>query len=245
MTSKDQKKVRYAIVGAGHIAQFAFMPGVKHTGNSELTALITGDPEKATKLAEKYNIAHSFSYEEYDAFLKSGVADAVYIALPNSMHKNFTIPALEAGIHVLLEKPMAASVQECEAINEAAARSTAKLMIAYRLHFEPANLKALELVRSGEIGQARLFSSVFSQKVSPDNHRAKMGFWAGAVADMGPYPINAARTLFGAEPLTVWAAGSHRSALPSETPDTVSVVLTFPRCENCTIHGQLCGAGNG
>ena len=225
------KKVRYGIVGGGHISQFAMMPGIKHTGNSKLTALVTGDPVKADKLAKKYGIKNSFSYEQYADFVKSGTADAVYVALPNSMHKEFVIPALKAEIHVLLEKPMATSERECDEINAAAAKSGAKLMIAYRLHFEPANLRVLELVRSGRIGAPRIFNSVFSQKISPDNHRAKMGYWAGVAADMGPYPINAARALFGAEPISIWATGSNRGVLPDDTPDTVTVVMNFPNAQ--------------
>jgi predicted dehydrogenase len=201
----QQKKIRYAVVGAGWISQAAFMPGVKHTGNSELTALVTGDPKKAKELAKKYEIPKTYTYEQYGELLKSGEIDAVYLALPNDLHTEYTVRTLEAGIHVLLEKPMAPTEAECQAIIDAAEKSGAKLMIAYRLHFEPGNLKAVEAIRSGQIGEARLFSSVFCQNVSSSNHRADPKHWAGPLQDMGPYPINAARYLFQDEPIDVFA----------------------------------------
>ena len=102
------RKVRYAVVGGGWISQAAFMPGVGQTGNSEMTALVTGDPVKAEKLAALYGLK-SYHYDDYDRLLASDEIDAIYLALPNDQHEKFAVPALEAGIHVLLEKPMAVS----------------------------------------------------------------------------------------------------------------------------------------
>lgn len=221
-------RVRYAVVGGGWIAQAALMPGVAGTGNSELVGLVTGDPEKGKVLAQQYGFAHVWPYERYDEMLASPDVDAVYLALPNEMHLAYAVPALEAGLHLLLEKPMAVSEEECRRIEAAAEASGARLMIAYRLHFEPATLEAIRIVRSGEIGDPRLFTSAFSQHVSAENHRAKQGFWAGPVADMGPYPINAARNLFGAEPTEVWAVGAMNPDMPFEFDDTVNVTMRFP-----------------
>lgn len=144
------------------------------------------------------------------------------------MHRDFTVPALEAGRHVLLEKPMATSVEDCEAIIRAAQAANARLMIGYRLHFEPGTLDAIARVRRGEIGDPRLFSAVFGQHVAPDDHRAHHGFWAGPVPDMGPYPINAARALFGDEPVAVSARGALRPDSPFDFDETVAVTLDFP-----------------
>ena len=221
-------KVRYAIVGAGWIAQAAMMPGVAHTGNSEMVALVTGHEEKAKKLGEEYGIAKTYSYDEYDAMLTSGEVDAVYLALPNFDHVEYAVKTLEAGIHLLLEKPMAVSVEECERIIAAAKKTGAKLMVAYRLHHEPGTLAAIEKVRDGEIGRVRFFNSSFSQQVSGQNHRAKHGFWAGPVADMGPYPLNEVRNLFGAEPIEVFATGVCTDPERFNFDDTVAVTLKFP-----------------
>ncbi len=221
-------RVRYAVVGAGWISQAALMPAVAGTGNSELVGLVSGDPEKAQALAARYALEHVWSYEQYGEMLASGAVDAIYLALPNDMHLAYAAPALEAGLHVLLEKPMAVSEGECRAIEDAAEAGGGRLMIAYRLHFEPATLEAIRIVRSGEIGDPRVFTSTFSQHVAAANHRATNGFWAGPVADMGPYPINAARNLFGSEPTEVWAIGSMNPDMPFDFDDTVSVTMRFP-----------------
>jgi len=220
-------KVRYAVVAAGWISQTALLPGVEHTGNSEVTTIVTGHEYKAEVLAEKYpSIKHSYSYEEYDEFLRANVADAVYLATPNWDHVEFAIKTLEAGLHLLLEKPMAVSVEQCQQIIKASQKTGAKLMVAYRLHFEPGTLKALKRVRKGELGKLRYFNSSFSQPVSALNHRAKSGYWAGPVPDMGPYPINMVRTLFGAEPIEVYATGWNTDA-KFNFEDTVAVTLKF------------------
>ena len=223
-------KVRYAVVGAGWIAQEDFMPGVAKTGNSVMTALVTGDPKKARELSEKYGIEHTCGYDGFDALLKSGKVDAIYLATPNTMHRDFTIRALAAGIHVLCEKPMAPTIEDCRAMIEAGKKSNAKLMIAYRLHFEEATLEAIETARNGKLGQPRIFSSIFTQQVEPSNHRTKGDKWAGPLPDMGPYPINGVRNLFGAEPIeafgrTASAKGDERF---TEVPEMVNVWLRFP-----------------
>ncbi len=189
-------KVRYAVVGVGWISQAAFMPGVEHTGNSEMVALVSGHQEKAEKVGEKYGIKKHVSYEEFGTLLASGDVDAVYLATPNFDHVELAVQTLDAGVHLLLEKPMAVSVEECERIIAASEKSGAKLMLAYRLHHEPGTLKAIERVREGEIGRVKFFNSSFAQQVSGQNHRAKQGYWAGPVPDMGPYPSQ-----HGSEPL--------------------------------------------
>ncbi len=218
-------KIRYAVVGAGWISQGAFMPGIGQTTNSELAAVVTSDPGKIEGLGELYDIK-GCTYEEYDTLLTSGTIDAVYIATPNFRHREFAEPALKAGIHVLLEKPMAASLDDAEAIEAAAKASGARLMVAYRLHCEPGTLAIVELVRKGEIGAPRYFTSTFSQTVKATNHRATSGYWAGPVPDMGAYPINAVRNFFEAEPISVMAFGS-RTDRDLGCEDTVSVMMKF------------------
>jgi predicted dehydrogenase len=224
------KKVRYAVVGAGDIAQAAMMPGIAHTGNSELVTIVTGDPEKARALAERYDLKDTYSYGQFDALLASGTIDAVYLATPNWRHAEFAIPALRAGIHVLSEKPLEISVAQGEAIAAAAAASKAKLMVAYRLHFEPGTLNAIERIRAGEIGEPIAFTSCFTQMVDPANHRARSGIEAGPLFDMGPYPINAIRYLFGAEPVAVESAVGirHADAGLGDLDDTIAVRLRMP-----------------
>ena len=226
----EDRKVRYAIVGLGSISQEAMMPGVEHTGNSRIAALVTGDPTKAKDLAATYKVDRTYSYDQFDQLLRSGEIDAIYLGTPNWRHAEFAVPALKAGIHVLLEKPMEVSSAQCEKIIAAQKETGAKLMVAYRLHFEPATVAAVEKVRSGELGEVHLFSSTFAQMLDPANHRAQSGLEAGPVLDMGPYPINAARNLFEDEPTEAFAAGvRHGDAGFGDFDDTISVVLKFPK----------------
>lgn len=223
-------KIRYAIVALGDITQEAMLPGVKHTGNSEVTAFVTSDPVKALELGKQYGVSKSYGYEQFGELLKSGSIDAAYVATPNWRHAEFIVPALKAGIHVLSEKPLEVSTVKCREILDAQKSSSAKLMVAYRLHFEPATLSLIHRIRSGELGRVHLFSSVFAQMVDPGNHRAQSGDLAGPVLDMGPYPVNAARYVFGAEPTEVVSAVGTRHAESGlgDFDDTVAVTLRFP-----------------
>lgn len=229
--SEDKKsdQVRYAVVGLGWIAQEVILPAFKDARHSQLAALVTDDPHKAKELAKKYGVTQIFDYSGYDRLLRSGAIDAVYIALPNNMHKDFTVRAAQAGIHVLCEKPMADTVAECEDMIRAAGQNRVKLMIAYRLHFEPANLRAIEVVQGGDIGELRIFNSVFTEQVVEGNIRLKKALGGGPLMDIGVYQINAARYLFRAEPIEIIGAAS-RGADPRfrEVHEMVSGILRFP-----------------
>ena len=224
------KKVRYAVVGSGWISQIAFMPGVAQTGNSEMTAIVTGNRAGAEKLAKFYGIPHVFSYEQYDDMLRQGVVDAVYIALPNSMHADYSIRAAKAGIHALVEKPLAVSVAECEAMIAAADKAGVWLMTAYRLHNEPGTIDVINRIRNGEIGDPQVFSSLFSFQVGAGNHRLKAAHWGGPLQDIGVYCLNAARHAFGMEPTEAMAIKSHGDNDPrfTEVEGTISTLLRFP-----------------
>jgi glucose-fructose oxidoreductase len=220
--------VRYAVVGLGQIAQQAFLPAISRTGNSVLAALVTGTPDKARELAAEYGVP-AYSYGDYPALLASGDVDAVYVATPVFRHREFAEPALEAGIHVLVEKPMETSVEDCRAMIDAAARGGARLMVAYRLHHEPGTLELITRVRDeGLVGDPRLFTAVFAQDIDEANHRGHSGFWGGPIPDMGSYPLNEVRHLFAAEPLEVHAMGVRTPGRGFDFDDTVAVTLRFP-----------------
>lgn len=224
------RRVRYGFVALGDIAQEAMLPGVAHTGNSEVAALVTSDPEKARAVGEHYGCHHVYGYEAYQTLLHSGDIDAVYVATPNWRHAEFVIPALRAGIHVLVEKPLEVSTAKCREILDVARASEAKLMVAYRLHFEPATLSTIETIRSGEIGDVLLFNSTFTQMVDPENHRARHGALAGPVLDMGPYPVNAMRYVFDDEPTEIVSAFAvrHPEAGLGDLDDTIAATVRFP-----------------
>lgn len=223
--TKDSKKVRYAVVGAGNIAQVAVLPAFRHAKeNSELVALISGDAEKLEELGERYSIQHLGSYDDFENVLDAARIDAVYICTPNTAHTDLAVRAAQRGIHILCEKPLATSVEDCERMREACERNDVELMVAYRLHFEAANLKAIELARSGKLGTPRLFSSFFSHVVRPGDIRRDPEVGGGASYDLGVYCVNAARHLFAAEPIEVFAQAIQKEGVD----DTTTVLLKFP-----------------
>ena len=225
----SNKPVRYAVVGLGHIAQVAVLPAFAHAKNSKLVALISGDPKKQKSLSRKYRVP-AFHYDDLEQAIAEHEIEAVYIALPNTQHREFTERAARAGVHVLCEKPMATTEKDCRAMIAACERAGVRLMIAYRLHFAPAHLEAIKLARSGKLGELRFFSSIFGMQVKADNIRTDPKDGGGPLRDLGVYCINAARYLFGDEPIGVRATtaskrGDQRFARVEEM---ATAVLQFP-----------------
>lgn len=226
---RESDRVRYAVVGLGWIAQSAFLPAFASAqGNSELAALVSDDADKLKALGRKYKVGALYSYEEFDRCLHQGSVDAVVIALPNTLHRAYTEAAANAGVHVLCEKPMAMTEEDCESMIETCRAAGVKLMIGYRLHFEKANLEAVALVRAGKLGEPRLFQSFLTQNVEAGNVRLRGGE-GGPLYDIGIYCVNAARYLFRAEPLEVcgWHARREDPRF-RECPEATSALLRFP-----------------
>lgn len=227
--AEGARKIKYAVVGLGYISQAAILPAFAHAQeNSELAALVSGDPGKRKALAKRYRVPYTYTYEEYSDCLASGI-DAVYIALPNSFHRQYAESAARAGVNVLCEKPMAVTEAECESMIDAATKANIKLMIAYRLHFERGNLSAIDVVRSGKIGDPRIFASVFSQQVKTGNSRLRGELGGGPLFDIGVYCINAARYLFGEEPYEVLGFSSKgKDERFADVPEMTAAILRFP-----------------
>ena len=225
--ARQHGAIRYAVVGLGHIAQVAVLPAFAHSArNSRLTALVSDDATKLKTLAKRYRVEGTYSYDQYEACLAT--VDAVYIALPNSMHEEYTVRAARAGVHVLCEKPMAVTAGECERMIKACRDNRVKLMIAYRLHFEDLNLRVIDLVQRGRIGEPKYFNSSFSLMVREGNVRTKSEMGGGTLYDIGVYCINAARYLFRAEPTEVMAisVNSGVKAL-SQIDESTAAILRF------------------
>ncbi|MGH9459457.1 MAG: Gfo/Idh/MocA family protein [Thermoanaerobaculia bacterium] len=229
-SSRGKEKIRYGVVGLGHITQVAVLPAFAHAReNSEVRALVSGDRTKLRKLGTRHGVPIHATYDEFDDLCRSGEIDAVYIALPNHLHREYTERAAAAGIHVLCEKPMATTTADCEAMIDACSRAGVKLMIAYRLHFERANMEAVRVVTSGKIGEPRFFSSDFSQDVRPGDIRLQKEKGGGTLWDIGVYCVNAARYLFRAEPLEAFAvAASRPDPRFDETEEMAAATLRFP-----------------
>lgn len=228
--TQQSEPVRYAVVGLGHIAQVAVLPAFEHAANSELAALVSGSSTKREELSERHGVARATDYEGYDELLESGAVEAVYIALPNHLHREYAVRAAERGVHVLCEKPMAVTEEECRAMIEACREGGVRLMVAYRLHFEEANMEVAGVVRSGAIGEPRFMESAFGLTVAEDDIRlVPVEEGGGPVHDLGVYCINGARYVFRDEPVEVMARSASRKDPRFErTPETVSAVLRFP-----------------
>ena len=224
-------KVRYAVVGLGNFAQTAILPAFHHARKSaELTAFVSSDPKKLKKLARRYDVEHTVDYDGLDALCQSNAIDAVYIATPNDTHRALVERVAPHGIHVIVEKPMAVTEEDCEAMIRVCAENKCKLMVAYRLHFEAANLSAIELVRKGKLGEPRFFHSTFSFQINAPNIRvSSREKGGGALYDIGAYCINAARYLFRDEPTEVLAmAARGDDERFSAVDEQFSAILRFP-----------------
>jgi glucose-fructose oxidoreductase len=225
----SKSKLRYAVVGLGHIAQVAVLPAFAHARrNSVLAALVSGDATKRRKLARRYGVP-AFPSEQLDDLLAGGSVDAVYLAVPNHLHCEYAERAARAGVHVLCEKPMAVTVEECDRMIRAAAENGVKLMIAYRLHFEAANLAAVSIAQSGRLGRLRLFESLFTMQVKSGNVRL-VSAGGGPLYDIGIYCVNAARYVLRAEPEEVIGVRVDRSgdARFRDVEESFSAILRFP-----------------
>ena len=225
-------KVRYAVVGLGNFAQKAILPAFEHARKtSQLVAFVSSDPKKLRKLAKSYDVEHCIDYDGLDALCASDAVDAVYIATPNHTHRGFVERVAPHGVHVLVEKPMAVTEEDCEAMIRVCRDNACKLMVAYRLHFEEANLSAVEIVRKGRIGEPRFFHSTFSFQVRGDNIRTNpRGEGGGPLYDIGTYCINAARYIFRDEPVeVVGMAARGADARFARSDEQVSAILRFPK----------------
>ena len=228
-STRAKRRVRYAMVGLGHITQVAMLPAFAHaTENSELRALVSGATAKLQELSKSYHVPLTYSYEQYQECLHSGEVDAVYIALPNSLHCEYAVAAAQAGIHVLCEKPMAVTEEECERMIREARQGQVRLMIANRLHFDSSHLEAVKIVASGQLGTPRIFSSMMTMQVKDGNVRLDKKLGGGPLYDIGIYCINAARRLFGEEPNEVLAmSASMEDPRFAEVEETTSAILRF------------------
>jgi predicted dehydrogenase len=226
------RKVGWAIVGLGELALGEIMPAFARTKHSKPVALVSGHPDKAKRVAEAYGIENDaiYDYENFDRLAEDKRVEVVYIVLPNSMHAEFTIRALRAGKHVLCEKPMAVTVEECTQMIDAAKSANRILGVAYRLHSEPMNRKVMEMCARKEFGEIKTFESSNCQDVKAPNIRLSAELGGGPVGDVGVYSINAARYVTNEEPVEVTAIAHQPKDDPRfrEVPESVAFTLRYP-----------------
>src|SRR5258706_8014977 len=206
----DQKKIGFCVVGIGSLAKNQIIPALASTQNAKLVALVSGHAaEKTPPIVEKFklNPKYVYNYDNYDSLKDNPEIDVVYVVLPNSMHAEYTIRALKAGKHVLCEKPMANTIEDCQQMIDAAKAANKKLMIGYRLRHEPFNMKAIELLRGGELGKIKNIDAGAGFNIGDPTqwrlNRKMAG--GGSMMDIGIYAQNACRYLSGEEPVEVTA----------------------------------------
>ncbi len=238
MPHEPGKRLGYAIVGLGQFALNQIIPSFAQSKSSKLVALVSGNRQKAEQVADRYGVEHRniYGYDDFDRIADNEEVDIVYIILPNALHAEYTARAFKAGKHVMCEKPMAPTVEECEAMIRAGREADRKLMIAYRAQYESYNLEAIRMAREGELGKIRLVTSdhgrILDPKVPADQWRmVKALAGGGSLYDIGIYSLQAARYITGEEPLEV--ASAQISSDPSdprfkEVEDLVTFQLRFP-----------------
>jgi predicted dehydrogenase len=226
------RKIGYAVIGLGRIAGH-FLPAALSTTNSRITGLVSGHRDKANGIAAQYGVppASIYNYENFDEIAHNPAIDAVYVALPNSMHAEYTIRAAKAGKHVLCEKPMSTNVADAESMIAACKAANVKLMIAYRCHYEPTNLKAIKLIREGALGQVKAIESAFGFSITQGEWRLnKKLAGGGPLFDVGIYSLNACRYLTGEEPSDIsgYASVIDHDGRFNEVEENVAWTMKFP-----------------
>jgi len=229
--------VGFAIVGLGDYALNWMMPRFQNTQRAHVAAVVSGNPDKARRVGDAYGVPADarYDYETFDAIARDPRVEAVYIALPSGLHAEWTEKAFAAGKHVLCEKPMALSSAECARMIAASERAQRKLMIAYRCHFEPHNLLAMELMAQKALGPVRLIRSDQEYRMRPvtpaQNWRLSRALAGGGpLEDYGLYGLQAALYLAQDMPESVSASAFRPAGDPrfTEVFAHVGSQLRFP-----------------
>jgi predicted dehydrogenase len=227
------KRIGFAVVGLGGIAEDAVLPAFRHSKKTKLIALVSGDEKKARRFAARFGARDYYTYEDYALCLNHPQVQAVFIANHNGGHADYTIRAAAAGRHVLCEKPMANTVDECQRMVAACRANDVRLMIAYRKYFEPASLALKKLITSGKLGRLKILHSAFTIFLPPSGvpawHFDRKLAGGGSLVDVGVYCVNTVRWLLGREPVEASAyAWTHDPARYREVEENISFQLKFP-----------------
>lgn len=203
----ENNKLGIALVGLGKYSEGQLAPALQETKHCYLAGIVTGSPDKAQQWKQKYklNDASCYTYQNFDSMKDSNNIDIVYVVLPNALHAEYVVRAAQAGKHVICEKPMAVTVEECDRMIDACKQAGKMLSIGYRLHFEPHNKEVMRL------GQQKVFGNV--KLVEADHGLNEVDGWridknlagGGPLMDVGIYCVQAVRYVTGMEPVAVTA----------------------------------------
>jgi predicted dehydrogenase len=231
-----EQRVGFAIVGLGRLALEEILPAFGKSMKAKPVALVSGTPEKLETVAAQYGIKPEscYSYENFDRIRDNSEVKVVYIVLPNAMHRGYCERAAKAGKHVLTEKPMSVTSADGQAMVEACNAVGVKLMVAYRIQYEPYNRQAMQFVREHKYGRLLAYHGINTQTVAEDGHlqwrHKKLMAGGGSLFDIGLYCLNTARFITGEEPTEIFATTYSPPNDPrfAEVEETVSFMLRFP-----------------
>ena len=222
------RRIGFAIVGLGRLSLEQILPAFAQSKRCKPVALVSGDRNKALQVAEQYGIKPTsvYDYQTYDTIRSNPEVDVIYIVLPNSMHAEYTIRGAAAGKHILCEKPMATSAHDCEQMIDACKKANRKLMIAYRIQYEPHNRAVRKMIETGELGKVKLIDATNGQNQGGDLKQWRLSkalAGGGPLPDVGLYCLNTLRFITGEEPVEIMGAYVHQ---PKDDPRFTSVEET-------------------
>jgi predicted dehydrogenase len=238
VAAQPKSTVNFALVGLGNLSTNQLAPALQRTQYARLTGIVTGTPAKEEKWAAQYGIdrRNIYNYHNFDRLADNDSIDVIYIVLPNGMHKEFTVRAAKAGKHVLCEKPMANSSEDCRAMIQACRDNNCHLAIGYRCQFEPHHLHCRQLAESGKYGPLKMIEAGFGFKIGDPNQWRLDADLAGggALMDVGIYALQACRFLTGEEPVEVTAQETKTDPKKfAEVDESITWTMTMPSGVNC------------
>ena len=240
LSLRPKEKLGIALVGLGYYSTDVLAPALQETQHCQLTGIVTGTPAKEKIWQEKYGIKpeNTYNYDNFEEIANNDEIDVIYVVLPNSMHAEYTIRAAKAGKHVICEKPMATSVEECRAMIKACEDNNRRLSIGYRMQFEPHTQEVMRLGQEKVFGPVRMVNAGAGYKESRADHwKLDKEMGGGAMMDMGVYALQAARYVTGEEPSLVTAQTFvHRPELFTEVDETTMFQLAFPSGAVANLH---------
>jgi predicted dehydrogenase len=230
----EDQRVGYAVVGLGHLTLNQILPAFSTSTKSKVVALVSGSPEKMQKVAAQYGIKKEscYSYADYDKLRDNKEVQAIYIVLPNGMHAEYTVRGAQAGKHILCEKPMANTAAECQAMIDACKKADRKLMIAYRIQYEPHHRKVRDMVQKEQFGKVKSIMANNGQNSDNPKHwrfnKALAG--GGSLPDVGLYCLNTIRYVLGEEPTEVvgYVHSTPNDPRFTEVEEQVNWLMKFP-----------------
>lgn len=204
---KSKGKLGIALVGLGKYSEGQLAPALQETSHCYLAGLVSGTPSKLEKWKKKYDVpdANLYSYDNFDSIKDNADIDIVYVVLPNALHAEYVVRAAKAGKHVICEKPMAVTVEDCDKMITACKEAGTMLSIGYRLHFEPHNREIMKFAKEKPYGDVIKIQAAHGMSDTDGWRLDKKLAGGGPLMDVGIYCVQACRYATGLEPVSVTA----------------------------------------